>query len=86
MAETSERAPHIAGRADDKARRLDPTSDIRLNPLPGRAFDSASIAFGDDLRALVTGEAEDQLRDQDARIARRPFGFRRVFLPDRIGR
>ena len=49
--------------ADDRARRLDPTNGICLNPLLDRAFNSGLIAFGDDLRVLVAGNAEPRLRD-----------------------
>jgi hypothetical protein len=76
-------ASHIARWADDKARRLDPTNGICLNPLLDRAFDSGLIAFGDDLRVLVAGEAEGRLRDYLRERCAPSLRLPSRFLPDR---
>jgi putative restriction endonuclease len=76
-------ASHIARWADDMARRLDPTNGICLNPLLDRAFDSGLIAFGDDLRVLLPGEAEGRLRDYLRERCAPGLRLPSRFLPDR---
>lgn len=76
-------ASHIARWADDKARRLDPTNGICLNPLLDRAFDAGLISFTDDLRVLVAAEAESRVRDYLRERCAPSLRLPSRFLPDR---